>query len=118
MNNQQYYHILTIGVPHIVAFLTIGLLVSGFLQPSFEGADGERAKILDDNFCRVGAFITDEKATAEERSDWCNQTHEWKDEMVISAFFISLLTAFLIIRSMVKPVSEWGEDTKNRSALN
>ena len=94
------------------------MLVSGFIQPSFEGADGERAKMLDDNFCRVSAFNTDEEATAEQRSTWCLEAQEMGNIMVVGAFFVSLITAFLILRSMVKPISEWGEATENRSALN
>lgn len=119
MNNQQYYHILTIGVPILVASLVTIMLVTGFIQPSFEGADGVRAKMLDDNFCRVSAFNTNEEATAEQRSAWCSEAQELGNLMVVGAFFVSLTVAFLILRSMVKPISEWdNNETENRSALN
>lgn len=117
MNNKQGYNLLTIGVPLGVAILVTVLLVTGFAQPSIIGADGERAKILDDDFCRVSAFNTDENITAEERSEACLEAQGYGDIIMIGAFFVSFVTGFLIMRSIVIPVNEW-DNKKNRSALN
>lgn len=114
MNNKLQYFILTKITPTIISAIVMILVFNGVGMGYIEGADGKLSKVTDDDFCRVSAFNTDDKATAEERSQWCSDADQMIEDTMIFGFIIVSIIGMILARSLIKPIEEW---EINKSAI-